>query len=232
MKTISIFAALALAGLVSVQGAVPVPTLFITEVHSGGNSNSTYGADWFELTNTGAASLDITGWKVDDNSNAFANALDLRGIASIAPGESVVFIESNADGTNDATRLASLTAAWFGSNIPANFKLGYYGGSGIGLSGTSDAVNIYDASGTLITNVTFGLATTGVTFDNAAGVTGGAISPLSVAGVNGAFPSVTGGEIGSPGFTAVPEPGSYAILVAGTLVALVVSRRRFRSRNA
>ena len=51
------------------------------------SGNAPYAADWFELTNKGAVPVNITGWKVDDDSNAFASALPLTGITEIAPGE-------------------------------------------------------------------------------------------------------------------------------------------------
>src|SRR5215471_8585991 len=66
-----------------------------SEVDPSGSSmaSNTYNADWFELTNTGASAQDITGWKMDDNSHTFGSAVGLRGVTSIAPGQSVVFVE-------------------------------------------------------------------------------------------------------------------------------------------
>lgn len=61
----------------------------ITEVMSNGGPT-----DWFELTNFGSSTVDITGWKMDDNSFAFANSVLLNGITSIATGERVIFGES------------------------------------------------------------------------------------------------------------------------------------------
>ena len=99
--------------------------------------------------------------------------------------------------------------------MPAGLTIGNYGGSGVGLSTTSDAVNIYNASGALQANVSFGAASAG-TFDNAAGLNNGILTQKSVVGTNGAFYSLTGGEIGSPGVVAaVPEPETYALMLAG-----------------
>ncbi|MEI9807465.1 MAG: lamin tail domain-containing protein [Bacteroidota bacterium] len=42
--------------------------LYITEVAPWSSGNSPVAADWFEITNTAATAVDITGWKVDDNS--------------------------------------------------------------------------------------------------------------------------------------------------------------------
>ena len=226
-KSKALAAALGCASLLAAAGNASA-AITISEVDAAGSGTSTYAADWFELTNTGAASVNISGWKMDDNSNSFASAVGLRGVASIAAGQSVVFIEGNATGTTDATIDSNFKAAWFGSNVPAGLVVGNYGGSGVGLSQTADAVNIFDGSGNLITRVDFGASTlTSGTFDNAAGLNNVTLTQFSAAGVNGAFTSVTGGEIGSPGAiaAAVPEPGSYALLAAGLGVLGMVARR-------
>ena len=72
----------------------------ISEVHPGGSGNGTYAADWFEVTNVDTAALDITGWKMDDNSNGVPATVEvpLRGITSIPAGKSAVFFEGNATG--------------------------------------------------------------------------------------------------------------------------------------
>lgn len=193
----------------------------ITEVAPWSSGDAPFGADWFELTNTGSSALDITGWKMDDNSNTFAKAVALNNVTSIAAGQSVVFVEGNA-GTADA-----LIATWFGAGVPAGFAIGYYSGSGVGLSTSGDAVNIYDAGGTLQANVFFGASTAGLTFDNAAGLSGG-ISQLSAVGVNGAFVAANDiSEIGSPGtVAAVPEPETYALMLAGLGLVGVFARKR------
>jgi predicted extracellular nuclease len=167
--------------------------LIISEVHPFGSGNSTYAADWFEVTNKGTNAINITGWKIDDNSDSFASAVALNGVTSIAPGQSVVFIEG------DSTTASNFIAAWFGGSAPGGFTIGTYSGSGVSLSNSGDAVNLFDASGNKVTGVTFGAATAGTTFDNASGAA--TVSTLSVVGVNGAFNSVTGSEIGSPGTT-------------------------------
>jgi predicted extracellular nuclease len=202
--------------------------VLITEVDASGSSTTTYAADWFELTNYGSTAVDITGWKMDDNSDSFSLAVPLNLAGnSIAAGQSVVFIESTGS-TPAATIEANFKSAWFGSNVPTGFTMGDYSGSGVGLSTTSDAVNIFNASGTQVTGVDFNASTNHVTFDNSvAKVTNdGVISTLSVAGVNGAFLSPTG-EVGSPG--AVPEPSAYALMLGGLALMLVVQRLRRRN---
>ena len=137
-------------------------------------------------------------------------------------------MESDAAGANDASNGTAFTAAWFGANVPAGFTLGFYGGSGIGLSSTADAVNLYDAGGSIVAGVTFGAGTLGTSFDNSTGFSG-AISQLSAVGVNGAFNSVAGAEIGSPGIVVVPEPTVMTFGLLG-LIGTVFRRRLFARR--
>lgn len=197
----------------------------VTEVAPWSSGNSPVGADWFELTNTGASAIDISGWRVDDSSNSFASSLALVGVSSINAGQSVIFVEGTATTANN------FITNWFGASAPANFAIGFYSGSAIGLSTGGDAVNIFNASGALQASVTFGdsdSVSPYQTFDNAAGLTG-SISTLSVAGVNGAFIAVNSTtEIGSPGtVAAVPEPETYALMIAG-LGLIGFSSRKFK----
>jgi hypothetical protein len=141
-------------------------TLIVSEVSPWSSSGAGYAADWFEVTNTGVGTVDITGWKVDDNSNSPVGAVALNGVTTIAGGKSVVLIEGNA------TTAAGFTAAWFGTTPPVSLVVGTYSGSGVGLGSGGDAVNLFDAGGTRITGISFGASTTGFTFDNA-GVAGG-----------------------------------------------------------
>jgi len=208
--------------------------IVISEVYSAGSGNTGYYAvDWFELTNTGASDVDITGWKMDDNSNSFASAVPFGAeVTVIAAGKSVVFLETST--ANYATRVANFNNFWFGTPT-SSVLIGSYNGSGVGLSTGGDGVNIYNAAGVNQASVTFGAATVGFTFDNAAGLNG-AITQLSVAGINGAFVSfkadgpAPGTETGSPGtistFSSVPEPTSIALTGIGGLLALVIRRRR------
>ena len=174
-RYLTLGAVLAMATLVSSSrvelSAQSTPAVIISEVQPAG-SGSSYAADWFEVTNTGSLPVNISGWKVDDSSNAFATAVALRGVTSIPPGRSAVFFEGTVSGSTDATIIAAFSTAWFGTPTPpSGFLIGAYGGSGIGLSTSGDAVNLFDGSGVPITGVTFSTAPTGGrTFDNAAGL--------------------------------------------------------------
>src|SRR5262249_10341902 len=119
---------------------------------------------------------------------------------------SAVFFEDTG-GLDDAAVEATFAQAWFGTpTLPAGFLIGHYGGSGVGLSAGGDAVNLFDAAGDHVTGVTFGASPSSApfaTFDNPAG--GSTVSTLSAVGVNGAFLSADGLEIGSPA-SATPTP--------------------------
>lgn len=189
-----------------------LPSLIISEVNPWSSGNSPYAADWFEVTNTGTSAVDITGWKMDDNSNSFGSAVALNGVTSIASGQSVVFIEGNA------STASAFKTAWFGSNVPSGFTIGTYSGSGVGLSTGGDAVNLFDANGNRITGVSFGTSTTGSTFDNKAGLSSTTlplptVSTLSTAGVNGAFLASDGVETGSPGTIASANQAPTAVVL-------------------
>jgi hypothetical protein len=81
--------------------------VIISEIHPSGSGNSSYGADWFEVTNAGRVDLEVAGWRMDDSSNAFATSVELRGVTAIPAGKSAVLIESNADGSSDARTISS-----------------------------------------------------------------------------------------------------------------------------
>ncbi len=218
-KHSSIMSAALLAMILSAQASADIK---ITEVASWSSGNSPVGADWFELTNTGAAAVDITGWSMDDSS-ATPGVAALTGVTSIAAGESVIFIES------DASANATFLSTWFGDNAPAGLQIGNYMGGGVGLSTNSDGVNIFDVANVLRASVSFGAATAAQTFDNAAGLNG-PIAQLSVVGVNGAFAALNDpAEIGSPGsIAAVPEPETYALMLAGLGLVATFARKRQR----
>jgi len=182
------------------------PALIITEVAPWSSGNSPgVAADWFEVTNVSSSPVDITGWRVDDSGPSFATAIALNGITSIAPGESVIFLESSTSNP-PATVVANFKSVWFGANVPAGLQVGTYQGSGIGLSTGGDAVNLYNAAGGLHSSVSFGAsdATSPYqTFDNTAALNNTSVSRLSVAGENGAFVAANSAiEIGSPGYSA------------------------------
>ncbi|MBS0660396.1 MAG: lamin tail domain-containing protein [Verrucomicrobia bacterium] len=199
--------------------------LVITEVAPWGSGTSQYAADWFELTNVGSTAVSLTNFRVDDNSGSFALAVAVAGITSIAPGESVIFLES----TTPPTTIANFLATWFGANVPAGLQVGTYSGTGVGLGTGGDAVNLFDGSGALQASVSFGASTTGLSFVNSGLINGGTLTTLSALGVNGAAAAVGDStQIGSPG-RVIPEPTTTALLVAVGAAGFLRWQRRRRA---
>jgi len=208
----------------------PNAALIISEV-AAYSSSSPVGQDWFEVTNTGSAAIDISGWKVDDNSFGSPSTAQaaLSGIASIAAGETVIFIEAPTTATADQknTLINLFKTNWFGSssNAPTGLQIGTYSGSGVGLSSNGDAVVLFNSSGTVQARVDFGASASSPfkTFDNATGInststtTAATISTFSAAGVNGAFAAAnnSNNEIGSPGRVGLTSPSSSIPTITG-----------------
>ena len=112
----------------------------MTEVAPWGSGDSAYGADWFELTNTGTNNGRPD--RLEDRRRLrtrSASAVALNGVTTLAPGESAIFIEGDP-----STVTADFNNRWFGGSPPAGFQIGSYTGAGIGLSTGGDQVNIFD----------------------------------------------------------------------------------------
>jgi hypothetical protein len=191
-RTVAIVAMLFLSSLVTNAQA----QIRVTEVCAYGSGFMAYASDWFELTNFGCTTVDITGWRFDDSNPQLATSVPLDGITSIAPGESVIFI-------NDSGANAAFTTAWFGGPAPKGLQIGNYAG-GAGLSTGGDQVNIFDASNKIVASITFGTSPNPLfaTFDNSEGLNNVTVTELSQVGVNSAFVASDGAEVGSPGVPA------------------------------
>lgn len=209
-----------------VAASVIVPTahagIVITEVMSSSGTNGT--PDWFEVTNDGSSAVSLSGWKMDDGSFNLAAAVALSGITSIGAGESVIFIESTG-----GAGIGSFRTFWGGLT---NVQVGYYSGSGVGLSSGGDGVCLFNNLGVNVNQVSFGAATTGSSFFWGWDAQGSidpnysaVVSTVGTIGTQVGFVSADAlGNIGSLGTAiAVPGPG---VAAAAVLALAVRSRRR------
>jgi hypothetical protein len=211
----SIIPILALLASAAPSGAAIIITeVMSSSLHPSGGSNN---GDWFEITNTGNSSINVTGWSWDDSSKAPGSS-NFGTLTVIAAGQSVIISEEP---------IAS-ESTWLGDWGLSGVVVSTIGGASFqGLGAGGDEVNIYDDTGALVTRVTFGTATGGASFEwDTAG------NPLgtSVIGENGAFRATTDGfggagqDVGSPGFALVPEPG-YAGLTFLGVISLLTRRK-------
>ena len=230
------FRFLLLAASVGILAATPamaqLSTLRISEAMSSSGVGGT--ADWWEVTNFGGSSVDISGWKMDDSSYTFGLAVALNGVTSIGPGESAIFIETAAP----LTDIPNFRTFWGGSASTA--AIGSYTGSGVGLSSAGDGIVLFNGSGTEVTpRVSFGAATTGSSFYYQYDAIG---DPTTSPNTNAVLSTVgtLSGQVtylsasnapqntGSPGtaINAVPEPSSLALIGCGAGVAAWIANRR------
>lgn len=197
--------------------------LRITEVMSQGDIR-----DWFELTNYGDTAATITNYRVDDNTFSVTNSLALNGITSIAPGESVIFIEGEVG--DELVDVATFKANW---SLGSGVQVGGYAGSGISFGSGGDSTTLFTNTlangGTELPGpfggairVTFGTATTGTSFQwtydsDGASLTAATLSTSGTTWLNGGT-----SMLATPGL--VPEPS--AILLSGLGALGLISRRR------
>ena len=181
------------------------------------------GDEFIELSNFGPTPVNFAGWSFDDDSRA-PGTVSLSGFGVVEPGD-VVIVSEAAE--------ATFRSNW---NLLASVKI--LGGNAANL-GRNDEINIYDASNSLVDRLTYGDQTFAGTIRtlNVSGRPGtltalGANDPalwvLSTVGDGaGSYTSNAGTFIGNPGIAPVPEPGTYALVLAGLgFVAGVVRRAR------
>ncbi len=188
-------------GSVSATAALivrPKPDLRITEVMSSPAPGVAPRADWWELTSFESQPVYLTGWRFNDSGGGLADPHVLPAGVSIAPRESIVFVE---------TLTAAEFRAWWGpTNVPVGVQIQQYAGSGLSFSASGDQLALWEAGVTdandFVSHVNFGAASAGVSFNY--DPVSGTFGSLSQPGVNGSFVAATGADVGSPGRVLAP----------------------------
>lgn len=188
------------------------------------------GGEFVEFTNMGTTALDLSGWSYDDDSRQ-PGAFDLSALGLIGAGESVVITESSAE---------AFRAEW---NLAVGVKvLGGYTNN----LGRNDEINLFDALGALVDRLTYGDQSFAgsIRTQNISGRPGTAQAVganqagqwvfSSLGDAQGSYASVNG-AIGSPGLAAfapaVPEPSTWALVLAGLATASFAGGSRARAGN-
>lgn len=107
----------------------------ITEVLYSGTDG-----EFFELTNTTGAPIDLVGWSMDDSS-ANVGAFDLTAGGVISPGESIIITDSDPLAFSAAWALTGVTV--LGPNVDSKL-------------GRNDTIHIFDAMGVLHERLAYG----------------------------------------------------------------------------
>jgi hypothetical protein len=177
----------------------PKPPLKITEAMP--FPCETRRSDWWELTNTGTEPVNLAGYRWNDWPGNIGGGPTITNALILGPGESAILMESP---TPDSFR------EWWGvENLPPGLKFIAYTANG--LTEDTDEVSLWNHSaideGDFIDSVGFSAATQGSTFwfdfDWCAD------SEFGLASTNelcGAFPAVSGCDVGSPGWTRWTPP--------------------------
>lgn len=218
---------LALAALTAAAASAQAQSLQITEwLYTSGSEDA---GEFIELTNMGPTALDLTGWSFDDDSRN-AGTVSLSSLGTLAVGESALIAEISAE---------AFRAVW---GLPASVKV--LGGNTTNL-GRNDEINLFDATLTLVDRLTYGdqgfpgTIRTQVYSGNPVSLA--ALGPYEVmpgnwvrSAVGDAYGSVTNtyGDVGNPGrfiYAPVPEPETYALMLAG--LGVVAAARRAARRG-
>jgi hypothetical protein len=179
--------------------------------------------EFVEFTNLGASAVDFTDWSYDDDSRS-VGTFPLSFFGVVASGESVIITEMNPDAFRTAWGLDASVKVWgpYTNNL-----------------GNGDEINLFDGTGSLVDRLRYSSSprTRGISgrATNADALGANDVSQWvfsSVGDSEGSWQS-TLGDVGSPGQTgfaaAVPEPETYAMLIAGLGLVGAVARRRARA---
>ena len=202
------------AGIVLTSASIASAQVRITEWQYNGT-------EFVEFTNLGSSPVDMTGWSFDDDSRA-PGTVSLSAFGTLAGGQSAI--------------LSELSAADFRAAFSLSANVPVVGGNSTNL-GRGDEINLFDASTALVDRLTYAdnatpangprtdinsgnPATLALALQGAAGDTAATGWVLSASGdAFGSLLSTSGGYANPGTFALIPEPASFAGLVAAGLIA-------------
>lgn len=204
---------LVVGALASAAGVASADVVISEWMYSGSNG------EFVEFTNVGPAPVDMTNWSYSDTDAAAGDLMFLDVFGVVMPGESVILTESNPLDFRGAWGLAD-TVKIFGPNANSNL-------------GRNDQINLYNALGNLVDQLSFGDQTypgTPRTQNRSCNIPAAdygfvvAQATWVLSGDGDEFGSwvSTGFDVGTPGYV-VPVPSSLALFGAG---GLLLRRRR------
>ena len=174
------------------NGELAITEIMSQSLHTGPNG------DWWELTNTGPLSVDLTGYSWDDDHQRAGQ--NVFGDIVIGAGESIIILDHIDDDTLNWRSDWGILES--GPNV---YDRSYFSGNFSGL-GSSDGVFLYDTYNAPVTSATYPSRTDRFSNEWAAD---GTFLGLSVVGENGAYQSVNMiPDVASPGHSVQSEPCS------------------------
>lgn len=160
---------------------------------------------WFELTNNDTNTVNLKGYRFRDNASLASPSI-IKSNLFLRPGESMVFVD---------TMSRDAFIRWWGDDrLPRDLQVVTWLGWSLSSRG-DDVVHLWNAhavdSSDIVANSSYAPSRAGFSqelvsyYDEYFG-SAGLFDWDSTVGVNGAFLSLLGGNVGSPGFTFDPDP--------------------------
>ena len=173
--------------------------LVITEIMSQSNHQPPTDGDWWELTNTGPAAINLLGYSWDDDHQRVGR--NVFGDITIAAAQSIIVFDGDAGSAQQWQIDWSLS----GSGVEV-YDRSYFGGGFSGL-GSADGVFLYDSNDDPVISAVCPNQTAG--FSNAWDARGVYLG-FSVNGVKGAYQSANvSPDVGSPGYAVSGAEGPF-----------------------
>lgn len=194
----------------ALAASAAAPPVAITEWMYSGSSPA--GGEFLELTNLSAKAIDLAGWSLDDSAG-MPGAFPLDALGTIAPGESVVVTEDEAE---------AFRAAWaLDASVRILGGLGTAAGNNLG---RNDEINLFGPKARLVDRLAYGdqafpgsVRTQRIAGLPASAAAIGANDPYlwklaAIGDAEGSWSSAFG-DLGNPGAYVPPDPAGSPLRV-------------------